>query len=135
MVRAIFGINHPRDFWKIWNLKNLKLTMKPIFSILRKINLGCTVNRFSGSPSVLKNVLVKKRKTKHEQSKWKTSMIILHFDVDKTYHLVLRDSTLVLPEIAPSVHLSVHFFTVYFFVCCFLTMPLNRTKLKYGIWS
>ena len=135
MVRAIFGINHPRDFWKIWNLKNLKLTMKTIFSTLRKINLGCTVNRFSGSPSVLKNVLVKKRKAKHEQSKWKTSMIILHFDVDKTYHLVLRDSTLEHPEIAPSVHLSVHFFKVSFFVCCFLTMPLNRTKLKYGIWS
>ena len=100
---------------------------------MKRDNLGCTVNRFSGSPSVLKNVLVKKRKTKHEQSKRKTSMIILDFVFDKTYHLVLRDSTLVHPEIAPSVHPSVHFFKVYFFVCCFLTMPLNRTKVKYGI--
>ena len=49
------------------------------------------------------------------------------FFSDKTYHLVLRDSALVHPESAP----SVHFFKVYFFVSCFPTMPLNRTKLKY----
>ena len=60
-------------------------------------------------------------------------MIILQiFVFDKTYHLVLRDSALVHPESAPSVHPRVHFFKVYSFVSCFLTVPLNRTKLKYG---
>ena len=29
-------------------------------------------------------------------------------------------------------HPGVHFFKVYFFVSYFLTVPLNRTKLKYG---
>ena len=53
------------------------------------------------------------------------------FVFDKTYHLVLKDSTLVYPKSAQSVHPRVHFFKVYFFVSCFLTMPLNRTKLKY----
>ena len=33
-------------------------------------------------------------------------------------------------ESAPSVHLTVHFFKGYFFMSCFSTMPLNRTKLK-----
>ena len=42
------------------------------------------------------------------------------FVFDKTHHLVLRDSTLVHPESAPS------------FDSCFPTVPLNRTKLKYG---
>ena len=60
-------------------------------------------------------------------------MIILQiFVFDKTYHLVLRDSALVHPESAPSMHLGVHFFKVYSFVSCFLTVSLNRTKLKYG---
>ena len=54
------------------------------------------------------------------------------FVFDKTYHLVLRDSALVHPESAPSVHPRLRFFKVYFLVSCFLTMPLNRTKLKYG---
>ena len=59
-------------------------------------------------------------------------MIILQiFVFDKTYHLVLRDSALVYPEISPSVHPRVHFFKVYF-VSCFLIVSLNRTKLKYG---
>ena len=39
--------------------------MKPVFSASRKINLGCTVNRCSGSPTVLKNVLNQNRKLKH----------------------------------------------------------------------
>ena len=61
-------------------------------------------------------------------------MIILQvFVFDKTYHLVLKDSALVHPESAPSVHSRVHFFKVYFFVSCFPTISLNRTKLKYGI--
>ena len=60
-------------------------------------------------------------------------MIILQiFVFDKTYHLVLRDSALVHPESAPSVHPRVHFFKVYYFVSSFPTVPLNRTKLKYG---
>ena len=60
-------------------------------------------------------------------------MIILQvFVFDKTYHLVLKDSTLVNPESAPSLHSRVHFFKVYFFVSCFSTISLNRTKLKYG---
>ena len=60
-------------------------------------------------------------------------MIILQiFVFDKTHHPVLRDSALVHPESAPSVHPRVHFLKVYIFVSCFLTVPLNRTKLKYG---
>ena len=60
-------------------------------------------------------------------------MIILQiFVFNKTYHLVLRDSALVHPEIAPSAHPRVHFFKVFSFVSCFLAMPLNRTKLRYG---
>ena len=60
-------------------------------------------------------------------------MIILQaFVYDETYHLVLRDSALVHPESEPSVHPTVHFFKVCFFVSCFPTMSLNRTKLKYG---
>ena len=43
-------------------------------------------------------------------------MIILQvFVFDKTYHLVLRNSDL-----------------VYSFASCFSTIPLNKTKLKYG---
>ena len=106
--------------------------MRAFFSTPRKINLGCTVNRCSSSLTVLKNVLNKERKIKHVASKWRASMIILQvFFFDKIYHLVLRDSALVHPESAPSVHPRVHFFKVYFFVSCFPTMPLNRTKLKY----
>ena len=60
-------------------------------------------------------------------------MIILKvFVFDKTYHLVLKDSTLVHHESSPSVHSKVHFFKVYFFVSCFPTISLTRTKLKYG---
>ena len=60
-------------------------------------------------------------------------MIILQvFVVDKTYNLILKDSTLVHPESAPSVHSRVHFFKVYFFVSCFPTISLNRAKLKHG---
>ena len=53
------------------------------------------------------------------------------FFFDKTYHLVLKNSIYLQPESAPSVHPKVHFFKVYFFVSCFPTMSLNRTKLKY----
>ena len=60
-------------------------------------------------------------------------MIILQvFVFDKTYHLILRDYAFVHPKSAPSVHPRVHLLKVYFFVSCFPTMPLNRTKLKYG---
>ena len=60
-------------------------------------------------------------------------MIILRvFASDKTYHLVLRDSALVHPESASSVHPKVHFFKLYFFVSYFPRIPFNRTKLKYG---
>ena len=60
-------------------------------------------------------------------------MIILQiFVLDKPCQLVLRDSALVHPESAHSVHPRVHFFKVYSFVSCFLVVPLNRTKLKYG---
>ena len=60
-------------------------------------------------------------------------MIILRvFVFDKTYHLVLRDSALVHPESASSVHPKVHFFKLYFFVSYFPRIPFNRTKLKYG---
>ena len=59
-------------------------------------------------------------------------MTILQVSVfDKTYHLVLRDSTLEHPESAPSAHPRVHFLKVCFFVNCLSTMSLNRTKLKY----
>ena len=59
-------------------------------------------------------------------------MIILQaFIFDKTYHLVLRDSALVHPESAPSMHPRVHFFKVYSSVRSFPTMPLNRTKTKF----
>ena len=54
------------------------------------------------------------------------------FCFPKTYHLVLRDSTLVHPESLTSEHPEVHFFKVYFFVSYFPMMPLNRTKVKYG---
>ena len=54
------------------------------------------------------------------------------FVFDKTYHLVLRDYALVHPESAPSIHPRVHFFKVYYFVSCYPTMSLIRTKLKYG---
>ena len=58
-------------------------------------------------------------------------MIILQiFVLDKPCQLVLRDSALVHPESAHSVHPRVHFFKVYSFVTLFLTVPLNRTKLK-----
>ena len=87
------------------------------FSAPRKTDFGCTVNRCSGSPTVLKNAFNKKRKIKHDTSKGKTSVIILQiFVFDKTYHLVVRDSALMHPESAPSVHSRVHFFKVYFFV-------------------
>ena len=60
-------------------------------------------------------------------------MIILQvFVFDKTYHLVLKDPTLVHPESAPSVDPRAHFFRVYFFVSCFPTISLNKTKLKNG---
>ena len=60
-------------------------------------------------------------------------MIILQvFIFNETCHLFLRDSVLVHPESAPSVHPRVHFFKVYSFVSFFPTVPLNRTKLKYG---
>ena len=49
------------------------------------------------------------------------------------HHPVLRDSALGHPKSAHSVQLRVHFFKVYYFVSCFPTVPLNRTKLKYGI--
>ena len=39
--------------------------MRVFFSAPRKISVGCTVNRCSGSPTVLKNVLDKKRKIKN----------------------------------------------------------------------
>ena len=75
----------------------------------------------------------KKRKIKHVTPKWKTSVIILQvFVFDKTYHLVLKDSTLVHPERAPSVHSRVHLLKVYFFVSCFPTISLNRAKC--AIW-
>ena len=54
------------------------------------------------------------------------------FVFDKTYHLVLRYSALVHPDSAPSVHPRVHVFKVYSFASYFLTVPLNRIKLKYG---
>ena len=99
----------------------------------RKIHFGCTVSRCSGSPAVLKNILNKKRKVKHVALNWKTSVIILQvFVFDKTYYLFLRDSALVHPECASSGHPRVYLFKQYCFVSCFLTMALNRTKLKYG---
>ena len=36
------------------------------------------------------------------------------------------------PKNTSSVHPTVHVSRVYFFMSCFPTMPLNRTKLKYG---
>ena len=54
-----------------------------------------------------------------------TSIIILNvFVLDKTYHLVLRDSALVYPENARSVHPRVHFFKIYFFVNFFVSFYL-----------
>ena len=110
-------------------------TMPAFFSAPRKINLGC-----SGFQTVFKNILNKKRKIKHVTSKWRTSGIIQQiFVFDKTYNLVLKDSTLVHPKSAPSVHPRVHFFKVYFFVSCFPTMSLNRTKVRHyeakGLWK
>ena len=107
--------------------------MEGFFSALQKINLGYSINRSSISPTVLKSFPNKNRKSKDVAYKWKTSMVILQvFVFDKTYHLVLKDSALIHPESAPSVHSRVHFFKIYSFVSCFPTVPLNRTKLKYG---
>ena len=39
--------------------------MRAFFSAPRKINLGCSVNRCSSSPTVLKNVLNKNSEIKH----------------------------------------------------------------------
>ena len=39
--------------------------MRAFFSAPRKNNLGRPANRYSGSPTVLKNVLNKKREIKH----------------------------------------------------------------------
>ena len=39
--------------------------MRTFFSAPRKTSLECTANRYSGSPTVLKNVLNKKLKIKH----------------------------------------------------------------------
>ena len=110
--------------------------MKGFFGALQKINLGYSINRSSTSPTVLKNVPNKSGKLKDVAYKWKTSMIMLQvFVFDKTYHLVLKDSALMHPESAPAVHSRAHFFKVYSFVSCFLTVPLNRNKLKYGMTS
>ena len=66
--------------------------MNVFFSAPRKINLEWTVNRYSGSPTALKNVLNKNCKIKHAVSKWKTSVIILQDSVfDETCYLILRD--------------------------------------------
>ena len=55
-------------------------------------------------------------------------MIILQdFGFDKTYHLALKKFTLVHPE-----SVFMHFFKEYFFVSCFPTISLNKTKPKYG---
>ena len=98
------------------------------------INLGCTINRWSGSPTVLKNIPDKKRKLnmqhKIERLLWQ---FFKFFVLNKTYHLALRDSALLHPESAPLVHGMVHFFKVYLFVSCFPIMSIHRTKLKYGI--
>ena len=99
-------------------------TMKAFFRAARKINLGYTVNWLSGSPTVLKNVLNKMRKIKHVAPKKKTSVIILK--------VFVFNETLVHPKSPPSVHHTVHFFKVNFLVNCLPTIPLNRTKLKYG---
>ena len=85
--------------------------MKVFFSAPRKINLGYSINRSSISPTVLRSFPNKNRKSKDVAYKWKTSMVILQvFVFDKTYHLVLKDSALVQPESAPSVHPRGHFF-------------------------
>ena len=39
--------------------------MRALFSEPKNINFGCTVNKCSSSPAVLKNVLNKKHKIKH----------------------------------------------------------------------
>ena len=51
--------------------------------------------------------------------------ILQIFVFDKIYRLVLRESTLVHPESAPSVHPRVHFFKVCSFVSCFVSRPLG----------
>ena len=57
---------------------------------------------------------------------------LANFGFDKTYHQVLKVCALVHPGNAPSVHPRVHFLKLNSFVTCFPTVPLNRTKLKYG---
>ena len=42
-----------------------KIYLPGPFSAPKKVNLGCTVNMFSGSPTVLKKVFNKKCKIKH----------------------------------------------------------------------
>ena len=59
-------------------------------------------------------------------------MIILQVFVFDKASSGSKNSSLVHPESAPSGHPKVHFLKVYFFVSCFPTIPLNRTKLKYG---
>ena len=51
---------------------------------------------------------------------------------DNPFYLVLRESSLLHPESELSVQPREQFFEAYFFVSCFPTMALNRTKLKYG---
>ena len=104
--------------------------MRAFLCAPRKINLVCTVNRSSGSPTVLKNILNKKNKIKTCSIKVKDicdNPPSLFF-FDKTYHLVLRDSALVYPKCTS----RVQYFKVYFFVSCFSKMSLNKIKLKLG---
>ena len=48
------------------------------------------------------------------------------------YLLVLKDSGLVYPGSAPSVHLGRTVLQVYSFKCCFPIIVLNKIGLKYG---
>ena len=56
----------------------------------------------------------------------------VYLGCSKTYKLVLRGSALVDPKSAPPVHPRVHFLKISSFFNCFPSMPLNRTKVKYG---
>ena len=96
--------------------------MRAFFSAPRKIDLGCSVSRFSSSSTIFKNFLNKNGKIKHAKSKGKTSVIVLQvFVFDKTYFLFLMDSDLVRPESTPSVHSRVHYFEVHYLMSCFPT--------------
>ena len=74
--------------------------MTVFFSAPQKVNLGCSVNRCSSSPTLLTGSFDKNDEIKYVAQKLKTYLIILKiFIFDKTNHMVLNNSALVYPKV------------------------------------